>query len=369
MDIKEGIARGVGTIAIAIGLVSIDGVGARSAFSAEYLQIGLGLFSVTVPVEALETFAETGESPEAVDRYLSYLTPNARQQFQDVLTREFEVSPLAVSQVTYSSIGEDFLTRLGKVIQTPSGLNGSQAIRAALILAAADPEGMSVLNILEAFPTAGIHIDGGELLDLQRELTSYFSYRDAALEAIREQMEREIADGDAVDWDAVPDLTQRGNIRFEQTTLELRNQFSGIPEASPRIFEVDLYIPQNVTIRVLPFVVISHGLGSSREEFAGMAEHLASYGFAVAVPEHPGSNIQYQQEFLANIAYEGINPIEFVYRPWDIKTLLDSLAADPTYARRLDLDQVGVIGHSFGGYTALALAGAALNVARLQSDY
>jgi predicted dienelactone hydrolase len=367
MGIRKIVAQGAAAIAIATGWVALDGVTARSTFSAEYLQIGLGLFSISIPIEALETFAATGKSPEAVDRYLDYLPPEAREQFQEVLTREFEVSPVAVSQVTYSAIGEDFLMRLGKVVQTPSGLNGSQAIRAALILAAANPEGMSVLGILEAFPTTGIHIDGGELLDLQRELSSYFSYRDATLEAIREQMEREIAEGDAVDWASVPDLTQRGDMRFEQTTLELTNEFPNIAAASPRVFKVDLYIPQTVTISKLPFVVISHGLGSSREEFADMAEHLASYGFAVAVPEHPGSNIQYQQEFLANISYEGVDPFEFVYRPWDIKTLLNVLAADPTYARSLDLDDVGVIGHSFGGYTALALAGATLNLDRTKA--
>ena len=93
-----------------------------------------------------------------------------------------------------------------------------------------------------------------------------------------------------------------------------------------------------------------------------MAEHLASYGFAVAVPEHPGSNVRYQQELLANLAYDGLDTFEFVYRPWDIKTILNELAAEPIYSQQFDLDNVGIIGHSFGGYTALALAGAPLNL-------
>jgi predicted dienelactone hydrolase len=356
-------------MAMATGLVAIDLGRSRLALGAEYLQIGLGLFSLSVPIDALETFAQTGESPEALDSYLDYLPPQARKQLQEVLTRQFQVSPVAVSQVTYSSLGEDFLRRLGQIVQTPSGFNGGQAIRASLILAASNPEGMSVMNILKAFPTAGIHINGGELLALQRELASYFSYRDAVLDAIREQANTEIAmTAEMVNWDEVPDLTNPGGFRFDKTTLRLRNQFAGIPTDAPRMFDVDLYTPQTDSTGRIPLVVISHGLGSSRSEFEKMAEHLASYGFAVAVPEHPGSNVKYQQEFLANLSYEGVDPFEFVYRPWDIKTLLNTLAAEPTYAQRFNLDKVGVIGHSFGGYTALALAGAELNLDRIRAS-
>ena len=366
---RRGLARGMISATIAIGLVAVDLGRSHLALGAEYLQIGLGLFSLSVPVEALKTFAETGQSPEELDTYLNYLPPQARSQFQEVLTRQFPVSPVAVSQVTYSSIGEDFLSRLGQVIQTPSGLNGEQAIRAALIVAASQPEGMSVLNILEAFPTAGIHIDGGELLNLQSELAGYFNYRDAALAAIRKQSIAETAATvDTVNWETVPDLTTQGNISFDKTTLKLRNQFQGIPNDAPRIFEVDLYVPQSVTSSRLPLVVISHGLGSSRVEFAAMAAHLASYGFAVAVPEHPGSNTTYQQEFLVNLSYEAVDPFEFVYRPWDIKTLLDTLVAEPAYQQRFDFNNVGVIGHSFGGYTALALAGAQLDFDHIEAN-
>jgi predicted dienelactone hydrolase len=50
----------------------------------------------------------------------------------------------------------------------------------------------------------------------------------------------------------------------------------------------------------------------------------------------------------------------------DIKFLLDELKR--SFGRRLNLQQVGVIGQSFGGYTALALAGAAINFEQLQKD-
>ncbi|MGD1944197.1 MAG: alpha/beta hydrolase [Leptolyngbyaceae cyanobacterium] len=360
-------AQGVLAAAIALGLTAVEGTRSRPAMSAEYLQIGLGLFSLSVPIADLETFAATGEVPDTLDTYIDYLSPQARSQLQEALNRTVEISPLAISQMTYSALGEDFLNRLGNVVQTPSGINGNQAMRAALILAAADPEGFSILKVLQYFPTVGIHVDVGELLALEREMGTYFSYRDASLAAIAAQSELEVAATSEGLSAEVPDLRQQGSVAFNQTTLTLNNQFAGIPAETPRRFEVDIYLPEPQAAAV-PLVIISHGLGASRADFAAMAQHLASYGFAVAVPDHPGSDTNYQREFLANLAYEGVDPLEFVYRPWDVKSIIDALAADPIYAQVLELNHVGVIGHSFGGYTALALGGAPLNQARIEAN-
>jgi predicted dienelactone hydrolase len=113
-----------------------------------------------------------------------------------------------------------------------------------------------------------------------------------------------------------------------------------------------------------PVIVISHGLGSDRTSFEYLAQHLASYGFAVAVPEHPGSSAEQLRSLLAGRAKTVAEPNEFINRPLDIKYLLNQLARlDASNSSfQLNLQQVGVIGQSFGGYTALALAVCSLNV-------
>jgi predicted dienelactone hydrolase len=64
--------------------------------------------------------------------------------------------------------------------------------------------------------------------------------------------------------------------------------------------------------------------------------------------------------------------MEFLDRPLDVSYLLDDLLrlnqTDERFKNRFNLDRVGVMGQSFGGYTALALAGAQINFARLQQD-
>ncbi|MEZ4402561.1 MAG: alpha/beta hydrolase [Kofleriaceae bacterium] len=96
----------------------------------------------------------------------------------------------------------------------------------------------------------------------------------------------------------------------------------------------------------LPVVMMSHGWGGKKEHAAYLAERLAAAGYLVAAVDH-GVDSQ-ATAFL---------------RPRDLSALLDALA-DPAkvpagVAARADLERVAVYGHSFGGFTALAVGGAA----------
>jgi predicted dienelactone hydrolase len=123
-------------------------------------------------------------------------------------------------------------------------------------------------------------------------------------------------------------------------------------------------LPANTT---LPVVIISHGLGDTLVNFRDLGSHLASYGFAVALPEHIGSNLAQKEARFRGLSNEIFQSREFLDRPLDVTYLLDELARlNPTeYEGQLNLEQVAVIGHSFGGYTAFALAGATVNFEQL----
>jgi predicted dienelactone hydrolase len=77
--------------------------------------------------------------------------------------------------------------------------------------------------------------------------------------------------------------------------------------------------------------------------------HLARAGFVVALPEHPGNNRS--DNSLANTAANLEN------RPRHVRLVLDAIFEDAELGKRLSPGGVGVIGHSMGGYTALAVAG------------
>ena len=60
-----------------------------------------------------------------------------------------------------------------------------------------------------------------------------------------------------------------------------------------------------------------------------------------------------------------VSPIEFYSRPQDITYLLDELEQNAELNQIIDWEKVGIFGHSFGGNTALAVAGAPINQARI----
>ena len=111
-------------------------------------------------------------------------------------------------------------------------------------------------------------------------------------------------------------------------------------------------------IPTLPPVVISHGLWDSPTSFLGWAQYLASHGAPVFLPRHPGSDISQQAEMLAGKATPP-DPREFLRRPQEVRTVLDALDAGTLPgAEGIRARDVTFIGHSWGGTTALQLAGA-----------
>ncbi|MFN4067749.1 MAG: alpha/beta hydrolase family protein, partial [Thermosynechococcus sp.] len=105
---------------------------------------------------------------------------------------------------------------------------------------------------------------------------------------------------------------------------------------------------------------ISHGLASDRTTFAYLAEHLASYGLAVLAVTHPGSDASRISSFLsgAPLDYENL-PKDWAQRPFDLKFGVDAVAAlvQKNPALKIDTNNVGLLGHSMGGFTVLAAAG------------
>jgi predicted dienelactone hydrolase len=340
---------------------------AKSAPAAETIRITQGILSLSIPVDALEQFAATGEVPPELNKTLGRLNASTLERFRYRLTDSVDADVIAVSQLANSYLGDDFLTRFGNIVRTGTGQNGGLATRAALVAAAQDPEGITLMGLIRHFPT-NIQVEARDLRYLNRQAATFFDYKLAALGAIQQQAEIEMAER-PIDFNQMADLRQPGSFSVSRQTLTLIDPNRPAPNADgPRTFDVDLYVPQ--TQSPAPVVMISHGWGADKASFEFLGLHLASHGFVVAVPQHVGSDAAFQQRFLAGVFYEDIPPREYVDRPLDISYTLDELerltSADGAYHGRFDLTRVGMIGHSLGGYTALALAGAPLNYNLLQ---
>ena len=338
---------------------------AAPALGAERIYVTYGPIEVSVPIESLALFAKEGQIDSNLDGFAQYANESQLAEIRRALQAKAEISQVTIAQFLYTPQGEVLLRRLGRLIQTKARQPGFYAIRAALILAASDPEGLTIVNVLRKFPTYGIRIDIARGLAIANELTSLINRSNQTIAGIAQLSEAQAALQSTIP-PAVrlqPQLPGPYTWKKSSVTLTSPNR--------DRTFNMDIYLPQR-SPQPAPVVVISHGLGSDRISFQYLAKHLASYGFAVAVPEHPGSNAQQIQNLVTGRSNQLAAPAEFINRPLDIKDLLDYLTklstTDPAYQGQLDLQRVGVIGQSFGGYTALALAGAGINFAQLEND-
>jgi predicted dienelactone hydrolase len=103
-----------------------------------------------------------------------------------------------------------------------------------------------------------------------------------------------------------------------------------------------------------PLIVLSHGTGGSAVTLSWLAEALASHGYIVAGPDHPGNNA------LHPYTAQGFSLAWL--RARDLSAVVDALLASPRFAPSIDRSRIGAAGFSLGGYTVIEIAGARSHV-------
>ncbi|MGL4941990.1 MAG: alpha/beta hydrolase family protein [Thermoguttaceae bacterium] len=117
-----------------------------------------------------------------------------------------------------------------------------------------------------------------------------------------------------------------------------------------------------------PVIFFSHGLGGTREGSAFLGKHWAARGYFVVFIQHPGSDDGVWKSFPQRQRLEAMrqaaSATNAIARIGDVTTVLDQLANwnkdYPEWLAKkfnLDLENVGMSGHSFGAQTTQAVSG------------
>ncbi len=333
-----------------------------SAKAAEKIYFNYGILRIGVSLTALENYAETGKVDEELKLYLLFINAENQEKLRNILNFQLKINPRQLAQGLSSQMGENLLNYLGEIIQV-DGTNGAVAIREALITTA-ESQDFTPINLLQNF-SGEIQFDIIEILATKREFVNLIQDTEKLLLEVKQLTLTAATTEPKVNFSRLPDLRQAGNFYFYQETLKLNDK------SRQRQFIVNLYLPSNLPkAQTIPVVILSPGLAAKLTQWQDLAKHLASYGFAVAKLQHPGSDFNHFQAFLDGEEKDIFQLQEFINRPLDISYLLDELEHrnKSQFPGKLNLKNVGIAGQSFGAYTALALAGAKINFEQLKQD-
>lgn len=325
--------------------------------AAETIVVRFGLFAESIPVADLQKAAQTGEFPQSLNLFTSRLSQQQRRRLIRALRIRVPLNVITINRLLNTQIGTTILNDIATSVARKDQA-GATALRASLVLGATAPEGLSILSVLKAYPSKTLEINLPQALQVVGSLNSsfwrtqqYMLSINTILDTIKPQI-------------SLPfDPSEPGNAQVQVFNLNLNDQKRN------RQIPVDIYW-STVATQENPVIIYTHGMGSVRTDLRYLAEHLASHGYIFVALEHPGSNQTH-----TDLAIKGktrfLQPQEFLDRPKDVSFVLDELeklnqtTGNPLQGK-LATNNTMVIGYSFGGGTALSLAGGELQITAIK---
>ncbi|MBD2438157.1 alpha/beta hydrolase [Nostoc sp. FACHB-110] len=328
-----------------------------AAKAAETVVLRYGLLAESISLAELQKAAEVGDFRGDFKLYGRSLPTQERRLLLSTLKMPIELNVVTVNRLLNTQIGTTILNDFSSAVVRKDKA-GVQAIRAGLVLGSTAPQGLSLLNFIAAYPSPRLEIDLPRLFKIAGNLNTGFWRTQQFILAIAPLLNQQPLKV-SLPFDPSEAGTSQVQVR----------QFNWNDQARQRQIPVDVYWSTAATA-TKPVIIFSHGLGSVRTDLRYLAQHLASHGYVVAALEHPGSN---QANVDAGLRGKNrlLKPQEVLERPKDVSFVLDELAklnqsADSPLSGKLATDNAMIVGYSFGGGTALALAGAELQLDKLK---
>ncbi|MBE9210770.1 alpha/beta hydrolase [Nostoc sp. LEGE 06077] len=329
----------------------------NAAIAADTVVLRYGLLAESVSLAELQKAAEVGDFPNGFELYGRRLSTQQRRFLLETLKMPLQLNVVTVNRLLNTQIGTTILDDFSTAVVRKDKA-GVQAIRAGLVIGSTAPQGLSLLSFIAAYPSQNLEINLPRIFKIAGNFNTAFWRTQQFMLAIAPQLNQQ-----SLQVSLPFDPSQPGTAEVKVL------KFNWLDQQRNRTIPVDIYWSNAATANK-PVIIYSHGLGSVRTDLRYLAEHLASHGYIFVAVEHPGSN---QTNVDSGLQGKGklLKAQEFLDRPKDISFVLDELAkinqtANDSLAGKLATDNVMVIGYSFGGGTALALAGGELQLDKLK---
>lgn len=142
------------------------------AFAAESVVLKYRIFRESISVQELSTFAQTGKLSTSLRINLALARQNP-QAIRQYLTEPVKINPVILDKVLNSRIGNVILDQLTQVIHTRSRQADKQALRAALVVSATKDRQITLIEVIENYPTPEIEVEGDRLESAYRQLRRF----------------------------------------------------------------------------------------------------------------------------------------------------------------------------------------------------
>ncbi|TVP70307.1 MAG: alpha/beta hydrolase [Leptolyngbya sp. LCM1.Bin17] len=158
--------------ALGISLIALATIAAAPALAAERVVLRYRGFSRSVPVQDLVTLAETGEAPGSVAGLLRQAGQDP-QNVRSLLIRPIAADPVMLDRALNSVPGGWVLDQVGETIRPAAGGRSRQALRSALVLSAAEDNQITLIEVLQNYPTAEVVVEGDRIQSTYNRLAQF----------------------------------------------------------------------------------------------------------------------------------------------------------------------------------------------------
>ncbi|MBW4639353.1 MAG: alpha/beta hydrolase [Gloeocapsa sp. UFS-A4-WI-NPMV-4B04] len=140
-----------------------------SAIAADQVVLKYRIFRESISVEELSAFAETGELSKSlrINLALARQDPKAVRRY---LTQPVKINVVLLDRLLNSPVGNLILNEVTEVVHTPSGKADRQALRSALVISASRDSNISLIEIIQNYPTQVVQVEGDRLESAYRQL-------------------------------------------------------------------------------------------------------------------------------------------------------------------------------------------------------
>ncbi|MGK7885990.1 MAG: alpha/beta hydrolase [Crocosphaera sp.] len=150
--------------------------------------------------------------------YLNLANVNEEEQrrFKQALTKKIDVDAVVLSRLLKTDEGERLLNFFGEIINIQGGRNGKFALRGAIVTAALDDQGLTLLNFLRQL-SVNVQIDLKKAIAFAKDVEIVVDGTEKFVDEVEKLSAQEARQNPQIDFEQLPDLRKPGNFDILKT--------------------------------------------------------------------------------------------------------------------------------------------------------